>query len=66
MKNIVIKIKILKWVYAIILNMIMGVTKLGTKSNKKKLSNDMKQVLHVVPAKHNPHYLIFKSCKSLG
>ena len=26
----------------------------------------MRQVLPVVPAKHNPHYLIFKSCKSLG
>ena len=30
------------------------------------LSNNMIQVLPVVPAKHNPHYLIFKSCKSLG
>ena len=26
----------------------------------------MRRVLPVVPAKHNPHYLIFKSCKSLG
>jgi hypothetical protein len=26
----------------------------------------MRQVLPVVPAKHNPHDLIFKSCKSLG
>ena len=25
----------------------------------------MRQALPVVPAKHNPHYLIFKSCKSL-
>lgn len=27
---------------------------------------NMRQVLPVVPAKHNPHYLIFKSCKSTG
>jgi hypothetical protein len=26
----------------------------------------MRQVLPVVPAKQNPHYLIFKSCKSFG
>jgi hypothetical protein len=27
---------------------------------------NMRQVLPVVPAKQNPHYLIFKSCKSFG
>ena len=27
---------------------------------------NMRQVLLVVPAKQTPHYLIFKSCKSLG
>jgi len=42
--------------------MIIGVTKLGTKSNKKKLNNNMRQVLPVVPAKYNPHYLITVVC----
>ena len=27
-------------------------------------TSNMRQVLHVVPTKQNPHYLIFKSCKS--